>query len=70
MFNQSLDKADELQKSSNDTYLESFFIAFEENSSGNLASPDIFANITLSDEINFQMSNDQVKPILRTKIDE
>ena len=70
LFNQSLDEADELQKSSNDTYLESFFIAFEENLSGNLASPDIFANRTLSDEINFQMSNDQVKPILRTKIDE
>ena len=69
-FNQSLDKADELQKNSNDTYLESFFIAFEENSEASLASPDVFANRTLSDEINFQMSNDQVKPILRTKIDE
>ena len=69
-FNQALDKADELQKNSNDTYLESFFVAFEENSSNNLASPDIFANRTLSDEINFQMTNDQVKPILRTKIDE
>ena len=69
-FNQALDKADELQKNSNDTYLESFFIAFEENPSNNLASPDIFANRTLSDEINFQMTNDQVKPILRTKIDE
>ncbi len=69
-FNQALDKADELQKNSNDTYLESFFVAFEENSSNNLASPDIFANRTLSDQINFQMTNDQVKPILRTKIDE
>ena len=69
-FNQALDKADELQKNSNDTYLESFFIAFEKNPSNNLASPDIFANRTLSDEINFQMTNDQVKPILRTKIDE
>ena len=69
-FNQALDKADELQKNSNDTYLESFFVAFEEKPSNNLASPDIFANRTLSDEINFQMTNDQVKPILRTKIDE
>ena len=69
-FNQALDKADELQKNSNDTYLESFFVAFEEYPSNNLASPDIFANRTLSDEINFQMTNDQVKPILRTKIDE
>ena len=69
-FNQALDKADELQKNSNDTYLESFFIAFEENPSDNLASPDIFANRTLSDVVNFQMSNNDVKPILRTKIDE
>ncbi|MAT79157.1 MAG: protein translocase subunit SecDF [Flavobacteriales bacterium] len=69
-FNQALDKADELQKNSNDAYLESFFIAFEENPSDNLASPDIFANRTLSDVVNFQMSNNDVKPILRTKIDE
>ena len=27
-FNQSLDKADELQKNSNDTYLESFLYCF------------------------------------------
>ena len=44
------------------------FVAFEENPSNNLASPDIFANRTLSDEINFQMTNDQVKPILRIKL--
>ena len=70
LFNKSIDQADILQKSSNETYIESFFAAFEENIDARLASPDIFANRTLSDEINFQMSNDEVKPILRRKIDE
>ncbi len=35
-----------------------------------MASPDIFANRSLSDEINFEMSNAEVKPIIRRKIDE
>ena len=35
-----------------------------------LASPDIFANRTLSDDINFEMTDDEVKPILKQKIDE
>ena len=69
-FNRAIDRADELQKSSNDTYVESFFIAFEEDDSNRLASPDVFANRTLSDEINFEMNNNEVKPIIRRKIDE
>ena len=70
-FNRALNEADILQKSSSDNYIESFFIAFETVAPDkNLASPDIFANRTLSDDINFQMTNSDVKPILRTKIDE
>ena len=70
-FNRALSEADVLQKSSNDNYIESFFLAFESVAPNkNLASPDIFANRTLSDDINFQMSNNDVKPILRIKIDE
>tara|TARA_A100001011_G_C14321705_1_gene851079 strand:+ start:1794 stop:4736 length:2943 start_codon:yes stop_codon:yes gene_type:complete len=69
-FNKALDNADELQKSSNDTYLEIFLNVFEEIEGSQLASPDVFANRTLSDEINFEMSNDEVKPIIRRKIDE
>ena len=69
-FNKAIDNADELQKSSNDTYLEIFLNAFEEIEGSQLASPDVFANRTLSDEINFEMSNDEVKPIIRRKIDE
>ena len=36
----------------------------------NLASPDIFANRSLSEEINFEMTDAEVKPIIRRKIDE
>ena len=71
VFNKALNDADILQKESDDTYVESFFNAFDEISSDtSLASPDIFANRSLSDEINFEMSNAEVKPIIRRKIDE
>ena len=71
VFNKALDQADILQVSSNDPYVESFFIAFESVKGDlQLASPDIFANRTLSDEITFQMSDTEVQTILRRKVDE
>jgi len=71
VFNKALDNADELQKDSDDTYLESFFDSFESiKGDSSLASPDIFANRSLSDEINFEMTDNEVKPIIRRKIDE
>ncbi|MDA0317298.1 MAG: protein translocase subunit SecDF [Bacteroidetes bacterium] len=70
-FRKALSDAEELQKDSQNTYLEDFFVAFETiDAEAKLASPDIFANRTLSDEITFNMSNDEVKPILSAKIDE
>ncbi|MFT4831280.1 MAG: SecD/SecF fusion protein [Psychroserpens sp.] len=70
-FNKSLADADAASKNSDDTYIELFFEAFEANrGDSRLASPDIFANKGLSDVINFQMTDAQVKPIIRTKIDE
>jgi len=71
VFNKALADADEASKNSDNTYLELFFEAFD-NIKGDtkLASPDIFANKGLSDDINFQMSDDEVKPIIRRKIDE
>lgn len=70
-FNQALENAEELQKNSQDTYLESFFKAFEAiPGENNLASPDIFYNKNLEDVINQGMTNAQVKPIIETKIDE
>jgi len=70
-FNEALDQADLLQKSSDEPYIESFFEAFDQIKSGEkLASPDIFANRTLSDEINFEMSDQETQVVVRRKIDE
>ncbi|TPN81721.1 protein translocase subunit SecDF [Aquimarina algicola] len=69
-FNQALLATDELQKNSQNTYIEDFFIEFEKIPDAQLASPDIFANKNLSDDITYDMTNDQVRPILRKKIDE
>ena len=70
-FRQALSDAEGLQKNSQNTYLEDFFEAFEAlQGDKKLASPDIFANRTLSDQITFDMSDDEVKPILSAKIDE
>ena len=71
IFNKAIADADEASKSSDDTYLDLFFDAFENvKGDAKLASPDIFANKGLSDVINFQMSDDEVKPVIRKKIDE
>lgn len=71
VFNKALADADNASKNSDNTYLELFFEAFDKiKGDTKLASPDIFANKGLSDEVNFQMSDEQVKPIIRKKIDE
>ncbi|MBT0607334.1 protein translocase subunit SecDF [Aequorivita echinoideorum] len=70
-FNQALENASELQKTSQDTYLESFFNAFEALPGENeLASPDIFFNKNLEEDIEVGMTNAQVRPIIQRKIDE
>ena len=70
-FIQSLDDADELQKQSDQTYLESFFEAFDSNNDPTrLTSPEIFGNRTLSSDVSFDTSDDDMKSILRTKVDE
>jgi SecD/SecF fusion protein len=71
VFRKALSDAEELQKDSQNTYLEDFFVAFEAiEGDTKLASPDVFANRTLSEEVTFNMSNDEVKPVLSAKIDE
>ncbi|WP_138434755.1 protein translocase subunit SecDF [Winogradskyella algicola] len=71
VFNKALADAEELQKDAQESYLESFFRAFDAiKGDTKLASPDIFANRDLSDDIKFDMSDDEVKTILEKKIDE
>jgi SecD/SecF fusion protein len=70
-FNLALDNADELQKQSDQTYLESFFEAFDSDSDPTrLTSPEIFGNRTLSSDVSFDTSDDDMKSIIRLKIDE
>ncbi|KAA5825085.1 protein translocase subunit SecDF [Algibacter amylolyticus] len=71
VFNKALEDASELQKNSQNTYLEDFFTAFDAiKGDTKLASPDIFYTRELDGEIDGSMSDSDVKSIIETKIDE
>jgi SecD/SecF fusion protein len=71
VFNQALDNASELQKDSQNDFVEDFFIAFDNiKGDSKLASPNIFYTRALDGEIEGSMTDDEVKPIIRRKIDE
>lgn len=70
-FNKALVDAEEIQKDAQESYLESFFSAWEQvKGDQKLASPDIFANRDLDDVIDISMSDDDVKKKLQEKVDE
>ncbi len=69
-FNQALNEADEAQKDSQDDYVDLFFDAYNDIPDARLASPDAFFNRDLSDEINADMSNEEVESVIRRKVDE
>ena len=68
-FRKALQNADKRQVNSQKNYADLFFEEFDKLDT-QLASPDIFANKELSDEIDFNMSNAEVQPIISQKIDE
>ena len=70
-FNKALTRATE-ERRGNQDYLDAFFDAFNSESKGTLklASPEVFYNRNLSDEIQSNMSDDQVKVILKRKVAE
>jgi len=71
VFNKALEDASELQKNSQSTYLEDFFSAFDAiKGDTKLASPDIFYTRELDGEIDGSMTDNDVKSIIETKIDE
>jgi len=73
VFNQALDNADELQKNSQDDYVESFYKAFDAiKGDKTLGSPDIFGTRSLVEAgtIEIGMSDADVKSALSKKIDE
>jgi SecD/SecF fusion protein len=69
-FNKALDDTDEIQKDSQNTYLEDFYKAFEAAGDKKLASPDVFATRSLSEEIKIDFSNDDAQAVLDRKVDE
>jgi SecD/SecF fusion protein len=71
IFNKSLEDAKTNLKG-NQSYLDAFYEAFEANSKGTvkLADPSIFANRNLSDQINFNMTDEQTKKVINKKVDE
>jgi SecD/SecF fusion protein len=70
VFNKALEDA-KLNQQGNQSYLDAFFVAFDAiKGDTKLASPDIFANRNLSDEINFKMTDEETKKVIRRKVDE
>ncbi|WP_299339447.1 protein translocase subunit SecDF [uncultured Psychroserpens sp.] len=70
-FNKALADAEEIQKDAQESYLESFFQAWDAiKGDQKLASPDIFANRDLDDVIDITMTDDDVKKKLEEKVDE
>ncbi len=71
VFNKSLADAT-ANRQGNQDYIDAFFEAFDKASAGTvkLASPEIFSNKIVGDEVNFKMTDDQVKKVIRRKVDE
>jgi len=70
-FNKALADATKNQKG-NQTYLDAFFEAFDAESKGKvkLSSPDIFFNKNLDGEINLKMTDNEVKAVIKRKVNE
>ncbi len=69
-FNKALADADQIQKNAQEPYVESFFTAFEALPDAELASTSIFGTKDLQGAVELGMTNDEVKPVIRKKIDE
>ncbi|RAV29777.1 protein translocase subunit SecDF [Sinomicrobium soli] len=71
VFNKALANADKAARNSDKPYVDLFFQEFDAiKGDTKLASPEIFANKLLSEDVNFQMSDNEVKPVIRRKVDE
>ncbi len=70
VFNEALVNASKAQKNSDSDFLDLFYEAFDNASKGSvkLSDPSIFGNKSLKDKINFKMSDDEVKPILKEEV--
>lgn len=71
VLNKALEEAKK-NRQGNQDYLEAFFIAFDKESNGSvkLASPELFTNKIMGEAVNFKMTDDQVKAVIRRKVSE
>ena len=71
ILNRALDQATKDRKGNQD-YLDAFFIAFDNESKGatKLASPELFTNRIIGEDVNTKMTDEQVKVVLRKKVSE
>lgn len=72
---EALDRTDKAQRSSTKSYIEDFFTQFdavnkEKGTNLKLANPEIFGTQNLSQEIKFNTADQEVKNIIKRKIDE
>ncbi|QQV04184.1 MULTISPECIES: protein translocase subunit SecD [Chryseobacterium] len=70
---EALNRTDEVQKNSSKSYIDNFFVEFDavnkaKGANLKLADPEIFGNTNLS-EIRFNTTDDQVKSIVKKRID-
>jgi SecD/SecF fusion protein len=70
-FNKALDNATK-NRTGNEDYLDVFFSEFDKASAGatKLASPEVFSNKIIGDEVNFKMADAEVKKVISRKVDE
>jgi SecD/SecF fusion protein len=73
LFNKALADAKNNQKG-NQTYIDAFFEAWDgavsSQAGAKLASPDIFLNKNLENDVTLKMTDAEVKPVIRRKVDE
>ena len=70
VFNKALAETAQNQKG-NQTYLDAFFETFDREAAASktkLSSPEIFGTRALDDVIKFDMTNDQVKPLIKQEV--
>ena len=70
VFNQALSAASEAQKTETKTFIDIFFDKFSELSNGTakLGDPDIFGNKSLQEKINFNMTDEEVMPLIAEEV--
>ena len=69
-FRKALADADDIQRDSQEPYVESFFQAFDALPDAKLAVTDIFLTKDLDGAVTAGMTNEEVQPVVRKKINE